>query len=77
MHEKYSPLIFVYVFWLPNNFMRYVRVFLCKFMLLPGGKASRTCRRLSVKHVCFNLSRPKNHWKMQFISKTARYMLGS
>ena len=30
-----------------------------------------------MKNVDFNLSRTKNHWKMQFISKIARYMFGS
>ena len=30
-----------------------------------------------VKNVSFNLSRTKNNWNMQFISKIERYMLGS
>ena len=84
IHEKYSPLIFIYVYWLPNNFMRYARVFSYKFILLhicwshlTARRVSQTCWWLSMKNVCLNLSRTKNNWKMQFLSKIAGYMLVS
>ena len=47
IHEKYSPVIFVYVFWLPSNFMKYARVLLYKFMLLHTFWSHLTARRVS------------------------------
>ena len=47
IHEKYSPLIFVYAFWLPNNCMRYARMFLHKLMLLLICWSHLTARRVN------------------------------